>query len=132
MSAARSPEYLAGLVATALREPEGEWLEFKRNNADSRKIGEYFSALANAAALNGRPYAYMFWGVDDDTREPVGARFDPHSTRIGNEPLENWLQRGLDPKIEFRFHAVDTDGGRVVIAEIGAATDRPVRFYGTA
>ena len=132
MSAARPPEYLAGLVATALREPEGEWLEFKLNNADSRKIGEYFSALANAAALNGRPYAYMFWGVDDDTRAPVGARFDPHSTRIGNEPLENWLQRGLDPKIEFRFHAVDTDGGRVVVAEIDAAADRPVRFYGRA
>lgn len=132
MSAARSPEYLAGLVATALREPEGEWLEFKRDNAHSRKIGEYFSALANAAALNGRPRAYMFWGVDDDARKPVGARFDPHSTRIGNEPLENWLQRGLDPKIEFRFHAVDTDGGRVVVAEIGAATDRPVRFYGAA
>ena len=132
MSATRSSEYLAGLVETALRKGEGECLEFKRDNADSREIGEYFSALANAAALNERPCAYMFWGVDNDTRKPVGAAFDPHSARIGNEPLENWLQRGLEPKIEFHFHAVDTDGGRVVVAEIGAAIDRPVRFYGVA
>lgn len=131
VSAARSPEDLAGLVATALREGEGEWLEFKRDNADPREIGEYFSALANAAALNERPCAYMLWGVDDGARKPVGTAFDPHSARIGNEPLENWLQHGLDPEIEFRFHAVDTDGGRVVVAEIGAAAGRPVRFKGT-
>ena len=77
MSATRSAGYLAGLVATALREREGEWLEFKRGNVDPKRIGEYFSALANAAALNEQPCAYMFWGVDDDARKPVGTALSP-------------------------------------------------------
>ena len=132
MSATRSAGYLAGLVATALREREGEWLEFKRGNVDPKRIGEYFSALANAAALNEQPRAYMFWGVDDDARKPVGTAFDPRAARVGGEPLEIWLQRGLDPKIEFRFHAVSVDGVRVVVAEIAATANRPARFYGDA
>ena len=132
VSAARSSEDLVGLVATALREGEGEWREFKRNNADPQEIGEYFSALANAAALNEQPCAYMFWGVDDATRKPVGTDFDPHSAKKGNEPLEIWLQRELDPKTGFRFHDVNMDGGRVVVAEIDVAAVRPVRFRGTA
>lgn len=42
------------LLDRLLREPgENVWLEFKVNNADLREIGEYVSALANAA--HGRP-----------------------------------------------------------------------------
>jgi predicted HTH transcriptional regulator len=43
------------LLDRLLREPgENAWLEFKVNNADLREIGEYVSALANAAMLAGR------------------------------------------------------------------------------
>lgn len=37
----------------AFREPEGEWLELERGNANPRETGEYVSALANAA-VSGR------------------------------------------------------------------------------
>ena len=37
---------------------EHEWLEFKHND-DPHTIGEYISALANAAALDGEPFGYM-------------------------------------------------------------------------
>ena len=53
-------QYLAGLVSELRQLPrETEWVEFKVNRADPQDIGEYISALANGAALNGkerRPY----------------------------------------------------------------------------
>ena len=109
---------------------EVEWVEYKRNNANLDEIGRYISALANAAALNDQPFGYLFWGVEDGTGNPVGTSFDPNSARRGNEPLETWLLRLLEPRIHFGFHTVDVDGKRVVVAEIGRATNVPVRFKG--
>jgi predicted HTH transcriptional regulator len=41
---------------------ETEWVEFKVNDAEQQAIGEYISALANAAALVGKAFAYLpFW-----------------------------------------------------------------------
>jgi hypothetical protein len=56
----RSIEYLASLVRElcALRH-ETEWVEFKMNDAEPRSIGEYISALANSAALEGKASAYI-------------------------------------------------------------------------
>jgi ATP-dependent DNA helicase RecG len=50
---------------------ESAWLEFKTNLADPQQIGEYVSALANGAALEGRSHGYLVWGVDDATHEIV-------------------------------------------------------------
>ena len=109
---------------------ETEWVEYKRNYADPEDIGEYFSALANAAALNDEPHGYLLWGVEDDSGRPVGTTFDPGAAKKGNEPLETWLLRSLEPKIHFGFHTVDIDGERVVLAEIDRASHVPVRFKG--
>lgn len=58
MTADRTPEYLIGLIRELCRLPrETEWAEFKHSNADPQEIGEYISALANAAALNGKAFA---------------------------------------------------------------------------
>lgn len=51
---------------------EHEWLEFKHND-DPHTMGEYVSALANAAALDGEPFGYMVWGIENDTRRVVGS-----------------------------------------------------------
>ena len=50
------------------------WIEFKHNNCEPNMVGEDISALANSATLNDRDYAYMIWGVDDDTHEIVGTK----------------------------------------------------------
>lgn len=55
---------------------ETEWLEFKANYVSNQDIGEYISALSNGAALWGRPYAYLIFGVDDKTHEVVGTTYD--------------------------------------------------------
>ena len=61
----RDAEYLAGLVGTLRQLPrETEWVEFKVNQAtEPQTIGEYISALANGAALNGKESAYLLWGI---------------------------------------------------------------------
>jgi ATP-dependent DNA helicase RecG len=132
VSAARDHDYYAGLVRELYKLPhETEWVEFKVNNSDPQGIGEYISALANAAALNGKAHAYLLWGVENGSHEIVGTTFDPASARKGNEPLESWLLRLLTPKIHFRFDVVEVEERCVVILEIERASRHPVSFSGT-
>lgn len=129
MSTDRTTEYLVDLVRELCNLPrETEWVEFKHNNYDPQLIGEYLSALSNAAALHGKAFAYLVWGVDDETHAVVGTTFMPSSARKGNEPLETWLLRLLTPKIHFRFHEVEVDGRPVALLEVGRAFRHPVRF----
>jgi len=129
MSIDRDDAYYLGLLKELRKYPnETEWIEFKHNKFTPDDIGEYISALSNGAALHGKNSAYMVWGVDDKTHEIVGTTFDPFQKKVGNEELENWLLRLLEPKIEFHFHKVHTPEGDVVILEIAAAFRHPVRF----
>ncbi len=131
MSMNPSSEYLAGLVRELCKLPrETEWAEFKVNNTDPQEIGEYISALSNAAALNGKAFAYLVWGVEDQTHRLVGTNFSPSAAKKGNEPLETWLLRLLTPKIHFRFYEFAVDGVPVVLLEIARAFRHPVRFQG--
>ena len=119
-------------ILTELRKlpRETEWVEFKHNNTDPEQIGEYLSALANAAALTGKVHAWMLWGVNNDSHEIVGTTFNPVSAKVGNEELENWLLRHLSPKINFRFYTFLAEGKPVVLLEIGAVFRHPVQFKG--
>lgn len=129
----RDQQYLRSLVRELVSLPaETGWLEFKHNNAEPREIGEYISALANSAALEGRAHAYLLWGVDDGGHAIVGTTFNPASARQGNEELESWLLRLLTPRIGFRFHRIEMDGPAVVLLEIDAAFRHPVQFEGAA
>lgn len=127
----RSTTYLVGLVRELIKLPaETPWVEFKHNNANPKEIGEYISALSNAAALNGKAHAYLLWGIENGSHRPVGTTFEPGAEKKGNEPLETWLLRLLNPRLHFRFDAVEVDGQRVVLLEIDRAAHRPVVFSG--
>lgn len=131
MSTDRSTEYLISLVHELRRLPvETEWVEFKHSNDNPEEIGEYISALANSAALYGKSSAYLVWGIDDSSHDVIGTSFTPATKRVGNEELENWLLRLLEPKIHFRFYSVQVDAKAVVLLEIGRAFRHPVRFQG--
>ena len=131
MTTNRPGEYLTDLVRELCRLPkETEWVEFKVNSDRPREIGEYISALANSAALSGKAFAYLVWGVSDEDHEVVGTSFDPGSAKVGNEELENWLLRLLAPRIDFRFLKASVDGFSVVVLEIDRAFRHPVRFKG--
>lgn len=111
---------------------ETEWLEFKGNNAKPDDIGRYASALSNSAALLGRANAYVIWGVADETHEIIGTRFRARAARKGNEELENWLLRLLDPSPHLQFRELDIAGKHVCVLRVPRAWDRPVRFKGEA
>jgi ATP-dependent DNA helicase RecG len=128
---APSPDYLSGLLVELCKQPaETGWLEFKENNDSPEDIGEYLSALSNTAAILGKAQAYLVWGVRDVTHEIVGTTFKPSTAKKGNEDLESWLVRLLDPKFHFRFHEFTHDGKAVVLLEIPRASHRPTQFHG--
>ena len=131
MTTDRAADYLMSLVRELCKLPhETEWAEFKENNADPQEIGEYISALANSAALVGKAFAYLVWGVADADHAIVGTRFAPAAAKVGNEELESWLLRLLAPKIHFRFFEVTVDGEQVILLEIERAFRHPVQFQG--
>jgi len=132
MSIKRDKNYITQLINELIKLPnETEWIEFKHNNKEPQMIGEYISALANSSALHGKREAYVIWGVDDDSHEIIGTDFRPSEAKKGNEELESWLLRLLEPKIEFRFYEVVIDDKDVVLLEISPAFRHPVRFSGT-
>ncbi|TVO55318.1 ATP-binding protein [Denitromonas halophila] len=132
MSIDRPESDLLGILTELRKLPsETEWVEFKHNNADPDEIGEYLSALANAAALTGKVHAWLVWGLDNDSHAIIGTTFNPAAARVGNEELESWLLRLLSPKINFRFYALQAEDKPVVLLEIGAAFRHPVQFKGT-
>ena len=127
----RSAEYLTGLVSEFQKLPtETEWVEFKVNKCKPQEIGEYVSALANSAALLGKPFAYMVWGIADADHTVVGTRFRPSAQKVSNEELESWILNLLAPKLNFRFSEVSVDGHAVVLLEIERAFRHPVQFAG--
>lgn len=108
---------------------EHEWVEFKHNNTDPHVIGEYLSALANAAALDGAPFGYVVWGIEDGSHQVLGTPFKPASAKVGAQLLNLWLHQYLRPKLDFRFDAVDYRGQPVVLLRVPAAVAQPVSFH---
>ena len=124
---------LCDLIDELRRYPkEKEWFDFKVNNSEPHMIGEYISALSNAALLHQVKHGYLVFGIDDVTHEILGTTFTPQTEKgRGNEDLEPWLKRLLDPRVDFSFHEITCEEKPVVIVQIDAAYERPVRFDGT-
>ena len=109
---------------------ECEWAEYKTNyfaKDHKHEIGEYISALSNSAARCKQKYAYMIWGVDNNTREIKNSSFK-YDTEIDGEVFKHYLARLLEPKIVFNFESIDINGNRVVVLTIPAAEKVPTEF----
>ncbi len=112
---------------------EQEYFEFKENKIEPQLIGEYLSALSNAACLAGKPRGYLIFGINNTTHAVIGTTFDPYTTKgKGNQDLHLWLTLGLQPHIGFDITIVHHPDGRLILFTVTAAWDRPIRFYGTA
>lgn len=109
---------------------EHEYVEYKHNNDDPHTIGEYISALSNAAALDGEPFGFLLWGIEDGSRKVVGTKFNPESAKgLGSQPLALWLNQYLRPKIDFRFKQLSYEGKSIVVLSIPATVGQPSSFH---
>ena len=106
---------------------EREWFEFKENWFDADGIGEYISAISNASAFHFQPYGYFIWGVNDESHEIVGTKFNQYCDH-NKEPLQNYLARNLSPSVNFEFKEIEIRGRRVVVLLIPAAEEIPTSF----
>lgn len=123
------------LVDRLRAEPgEADWFEFKESSViPPEALGEYLSALSNAAALARKRFGYLVLGVHDTTHQVKGTRFDPQNEKVKkNQNLLFWTTRGLAPRVHLEVYEAAHPDGHVVVFEVGPATDEPVTFYGTA
>lgn len=106
---------------------ERSWFEFKENWYEPVALGEYISALANAAAMDGKDYAYFVWGINNNDHSIVGTDFN-YNVDYKNSPLQSYLARNLFPDVFFKFDECRINNKRVVVLKISAAKTTPVSF----
>lgn len=109
------------------KDDEQEWFEFKENWFEPVQLGEYVSALSNAAAYHQEENAFFIWGVNDETHEIVGTDFNQYCD-YNREPYQNYLARNLSPSIGFEFEDLVIDGKKVVVLIIPSAKNVPTAF----
>jgi predicted HTH transcriptional regulator len=109
---------------------EAPWLEFKCNNADPTRIGEYVSAISNAAALHDQEEGFAIWGVEDVSGSITGTTFDPNTAKIGGQPLLMHLAQLLSPAIRLEVSECSIDARRILVMRVAAATTAPVAYKG--
>jgi ATP-dependent DNA helicase RecG len=125
----------AGLLETLERlrglPREAATVEFKGNVQDPAEIGQYLSALANSAALEGHDRGWLVWGVEDGTHTVKSTTFDPFTKKgEGNQALVMWLQQKTSPKADFTFHECHHTAGKVILLEIHPPRTAPIAFSG--
>ncbi|MEK7186325.1 MAG: RNA-binding domain-containing protein [Patescibacteria group bacterium] len=126
-------EHLVKLLRNLVSLPkETEAVEFKENKFHEDIIGKMISALSNSANLYDRKSAFLVFGITDKTHEIVGTNFSPSSEKVGNEQLEFWLSKRINPRIDFRIHEFKYEHNSVVIFEIPPAINQPVKFNNIA
>lgn len=110
---------------------EYEWLEFKENWFSKDEIGEYISAIANGAALCGKEYGYMIWGIKDETKNVIGTTIN-FNQDINHEPYKHYLSRYLSPKIAFEVIELSYKEQRVLILIIPQSKSVVTKFKNEA
>lgn len=110
---------------------ETGWLEFKHNNCEPMMVGQDICALANTATLRDRDFAYMVWGVDDDSHNIVGTDIRLPMQKKGQQELEDWLRVMLSKNADFEFLDTEVDGQHVELIRIHKALNNPVSFEKT-
>ena len=108
---------------------EYEWLDFKENWFSKDEIGEYISALSNGAALCGKEFGYIVWGIKDSNKEIVGTSIN-FDRDIDGEPYKHYLARKLEPSIAFEVQIFEYNGKRIVMLIIPASKSVKTKFNG--
>ncbi len=111
---------------------ETETIEFKVDNINPEEIGKRISALSNSANLHDKKCAYIVFGIEDFSHSIIGTNFFPNKEKVGNDHLEFWLSKHLNPRIDFIVHQFQYEQKNIVIIEIPPAISQPVKFNNIA
>jgi len=114
------------------RPKETEWIEFKLNRFDPEHVGEYISGLANSAILCQEDYAYLVFGVENETHEIVGTDVNLRNRLVGGQEFELWLSLHIHPHLQFEIVEIDYIDKRVELIRIVPGYISPVRFRSIA
>jgi predicted HTH transcriptional regulator len=74
----------------------------------------------------------LVFGIQDNAHRIVGTKFLPSTEKIGNEQLEFWLSKHINPRIDFRICEFQFENNPVVIFIIPPAINQPVKFNNIA
>jgi predicted HTH transcriptional regulator len=107
---------------------ENTWIEIKENKYNYEQVGETISALSNSAIIENKEYAYMIFGIKDDTWEIIGTTVNLYSEKVGNQELKLWLSTQLSPSIEFDFFDLWLEKKKIFVIKIKAIDHTPVQF----
>ena len=117
---------------------ETEVIEFKaaQTDFDFDKLGKYFSAISNEAALRGLADGWLILGVSDGLpRKAVGTKFKNSSVALSN--LKNQIASHTTDRLTYiEIHELDDfEGMRVLLFQIpaapfGTAVSWKGHFYG--
>ncbi len=110
---------------------ETAWIEFKENNVKPEMIGQWISACANAAILEGKTRAFLVYGIEDVTLKKVGTDVRLNDLKKGNENFTNWINRMINPNLMMEFLDFEENGKYFSILCIEPSYDRPVKFENT-
>lgn len=108
---------------------ENEWVEFKTGTATTNeKLGQYISAISNAACIANEPFGYFVLGIVDETHEVIGTKFKFKNRKEDNQELELWIRRLLHPSINFQHFICQYGLYQLEILKIPAAAGEPTHF----
>ena len=114
-------EDVAALLERLIQNGEDEVVEFKeaKNDFNTDKIGQYFSALANEANLRKLRRAWLVFGVQDKGLV-VGTNYRDNPERL--QSTKHQIHQDTGPNTTFHdIYEHDDPRGRVIIFEIRAA-----------
>ncbi len=105
-----------------LSHSENEVVEFKaaKNNFDVDELGKYFSALSNEANLRERDFAWIVFGVDNNTHQITGTTFKDSETAL-NKLKQDMSQHTTDNLIFRDIVPLTVDGKRVLLFKVPAS-----------
>lgn len=108
---------------------ENEWVEFKSGNATTNeRLGQYLSAISNAACIATQSFGFLIFGIDDTSHQVIGTSYKFKNAKEGNEELELWIRRLLHPSIRFQHFVCHYTEYYLEIFIIPAAKAEPTHF----
>ena len=94
------------------------WMDTRKHDARA-KLARHIAALANHGG------GYLIFGVDDKTREPLGAT-DLDLTLFGQDAISSIVKKYLEPRIQVLVEHIEHEGVTYPVVVVPSHGARPV------